>query len=211
MTDENIRENWERYGHPDGRQEVSMGIALPKTIVEGRNRNIVLAAYGLIFGGMLPALVGRWWFGNREKTKDGVNARSAAVFFKTLGEDSGMDDVVASLGKSFEYERPKKSTSYAAELNELEKKVEVALGSKWQTLKKLAEISPKESDARRRAFVLIYAHLLRIPVVNASLRKGKPLWLQKSSISYMVLYRARRSIAADASTPQLTAQHCSLP
>lgn len=148
-----------------------MGIALPKTIIEGRNRNIVLAAYGLIFGGMLPALVGRWWFGNREKTKDGVNARSAAVFFKSLGEDSSIDDVVASLGKSFEYERPRKTTSQSAELNELEKQIESALGPKWLSLKKLVEI--KGSEAKRRAFILIYAHLLRIPVQNASLRKGK--------------------------------------
>jgi translocation protein SEC63 len=173
LTDETIRQNWERYGHPDGRQEVSMGIALPKTIIEGRNRTIVLAAYGLIFGGMLPALVGRWWFGNREKTKDGVNARSAAVFFKSLGEDSGIDDVVASLGKSYEYERPKKSTGHTVELNELEKKVELALGLKWLELKKLAEVTVKQSEARRHAFVLIYAHLLRIPVENAALRRGK--------------------------------------
>ncbi|GJE83968.1 DnaJ-domain-containing protein [Phanerochaete sordida] len=170
LTDQTIRENWEKYGHPDGRQEVSMGIALPKTIIEGRNRMLVLAAYGLVFGGMLPALVGRWWFGNRDKTKDGVNARSAAVFFKTLGEESGLDDVVASLGKSFEYERPSKKGS-SAELDELEKEIQTTLGAKWTTLKNLAEVEPKQHEARRRAFVLLYAHLLRLPIQSSALRK----------------------------------------
>lgn len=170
LTDETIRENWEKYGHPDGRQEVSMGIALPKTIVEGRNRTIVLAAYGLIFGGMLPALVGRWWFGNREKTKDGVNARSAATFFKGLGEDSGIDEVVSSLGKSFEYERAAVK-GQAAALDELEKQIEEQLGAKWGSLKKLAEVVPKQYATRRRSFILLYAHLLRLPIESASLRK----------------------------------------
>ncbi|KAI0337570.1 DnaJ-domain-containing protein [Trametopsis cervina] len=170
LTDETIRENWEKYGHPDGRQEVSMGIALPKGIIEGRNRMFVLAAYALIFGGMLPALVGRWWFGNREKTKDGVNARSAATFFKGLGEESGIDEVIATLGKSFEWERPSTS-KHGQELDELEQRIEKALGQKWDTLKSLAEITPKQHQARRRAFILLYAHLLRIPVSSGPLRQ----------------------------------------
>jgi len=169
LTDETIKENWEKYGHPDGRQEVSMGIALPKGIIEGRNRMFVLGAYALIFGAMLPALVGRWWFGNREKTKDGVNARSAAAFFKGLSEDSNIDEVTASLGKSFEWETSKLSKQ-ANEVDELEVQIEKVLGQKWGNLKTLAEVLPKQYPARRRAFILIYAHLLRLPINNTSLR-----------------------------------------
>ncbi len=57
LTDEKIKENWIKYNHPDGPQSTSMGIALPKWIVEGKNRIWVLAVYGVIFGGALPALV----------------------------------------------------------------------------------------------------------------------------------------------------------
>ena len=57
LTDETIRENLEKYGHPDGRQDVSMGIALPQWIVERKNNIWVLGIYGLLFGGALPALV----------------------------------------------------------------------------------------------------------------------------------------------------------
>lgn len=179
LTDETIRENWEKYGHPDGRQEISMGIALPKKIVEGRYRMVVLAAYGLIFGCLLPALVGRWWFGNRDKTKDGVNARSAAAFFKNLGEDSGIDDVVASLGKSFEYERSAAKGDKAA-LDELEAQIEAQLGAKWGTLKKLAEVVPKQYETRRRSFILLYAHLLRLSIESASLRKEQQVVLMQT-------------------------------
>ena len=184
-----------------------MGIALPKTIVEGRNRTIVLAAYGLIFGGMLPALVGRWWFGNRDKTKDGVNARSAAAFFKSLGEDSGIDEVVSSLGKSFEYERAR-TKGNAAALDALEKQIETQLGAKWGSLKKLAEVVPKQYETRRRSFILLYAHLLRLPVESASLRKGS--YIPFFSVGFaadMAMNRARRHSAPDARSLELPHQH----
>ena len=148
-----------------------MGIALPKWIVEGPRRIWVLAAYGVIFGGFLPFLVGQWWFGNREKTKDGVNARSAAAFFKSLSEESGLDEVIGSLGQSFEWERSAKTTQ-AAELDELEKKIQEKLGAKWESLKKLAAVVPEKHANRRRAFILLYAHLLRLPITSSALRAG---------------------------------------
>ncbi|KAH9843634.1 Sec63 Brl domain-containing protein [Rhodofomes roseus] len=172
LTDETIRKNWELYGHPDGRQEVSMGIALPKWIVESGNNIWVLGAYGLLFGGALPALVGRWWFGNRDKTKDGVKARSAEVFFKTLQEESSIDDVVAGFVKAFEWERPKATVSKReSEVDDLEQQIKERLNGKWTELSKLADAMPGEHETRRRAFILLYAHLLRIPIRNASLRQ----------------------------------------
>ncbi len=54
LTDVTIRENWEKYGHPDGRQEVTTGLALPPWVA---NNIWVLAVYGVIFGGALPAIV----------------------------------------------------------------------------------------------------------------------------------------------------------
>jgi preprotein translocase subunit Sec63 len=57
LTDEKIKENWIKYNHPDGPQTTTMGIALPKWIIEGKNNIWVLGAYGLVFGGALPALV----------------------------------------------------------------------------------------------------------------------------------------------------------
>jgi translocation protein SEC63 len=54
-----IRRNYEVYGHPDGKQEMSMGIALPKWIVESQNNVYVLGAYGLLFGICLPYFVVR--------------------------------------------------------------------------------------------------------------------------------------------------------
>ncbi|KAI0706889.1 Sec63 Brl domain-containing protein [Cerioporus squamosus] len=146
LTDETIRKNWEMYGHPDGLQEVSMGIALPKWIVESGNNIWVLGAYGLLFGGALPALV-------------------------SLTEESGMDDVATSLGRAFEWDVSSKVGRAELELEQLDKQIKEKLGGKWDELVKLAEALPGKHETRRRAFTLLYAHLLRIPVTNSTLQK----------------------------------------
>lgn len=175
LTDETIRKNWELYGNPDGRQEMSMGIALPKWIVESHNNVWVLGFYGLLFGGALPALVGKWWFGNRQKTKDGVHAKSAAAFFKGLKEESGMEEVVGTLGKAYQFELSDAGVRKSdVGIDRLESEIEKRAGAKWSEVRKIAkDVDGKLHVKRRRALVLIYAHLLRIEISDAKLQKGE--------------------------------------
>ncbi|KAF8632412.1 hypothetical protein AX17_004853 [Amanita inopinata Kibby_2008] len=180
LTDETIRKNWEMYGNPDGRQEMSMGIALPQWIVESKNSVWVLGVYGLVFGGALPAMVGRWWFGSRQKTKDGVHARSAAEFFKSLREESNMDEVVETLGKSYAWEHPLGSVkSDADEIQRLEKEIASKAGKAWDAVKKVASGG---DAARRRGFILVYAHMLRIEVKRSGLVKEQTRVLQQTPL-----------------------------
>ena len=146
-----------------------MGIAIPIQFIEGKNNVWVLGLYALIFGFSLPAFVGRWWFGNQKKTKDGVNAKTAASFFLSVKEEWGIDELVGLLGKGFAKELQMGSGS-ATELRELEAKIREGLGEKWKTLVNAA--GAKRSQDAKRAFVLVSAHLLRIPVTNQSLRDG---------------------------------------
>jgi len=146
-----------------------MGIAIPVQFIEGKNNVWVLGLYALIFGFSLPALVGKWWFGNQKKTKDGVNAKTAASFFLNVKEDWGIDELVGLLGRGFAKELQLSSGS-ADELKELETKVRGGLGEKWGTLAGAA--GARESKDAKRAFILVSAHLLRIPVANRGLRDG---------------------------------------
>ena len=148
-----------------------MGIAIPIQFIEGKNNVWVLGLYALIFGFSLPALVGKWWFGNQRKTKDGVNAKTAASFFLNVKEEWGIDELVGVLGRGFAKELQLTSGS-ESELKELEAKVREGLGEKWGTLAGAA--GARESKDAKRAFVLVSTHLLRIPVTNQSLRDGAP-------------------------------------
>ncbi|KZV63236.1 hypothetical protein PENSPDRAFT_657466 [Peniophora sp. CONT] len=168
LTDPEIRKNLEEYGHPDGRQEVSMGIALPKWIVEAQNNIWVLAAYGLIFGGALPAMVYNWWFGSRQKTKDGVFNDTAAAFFKAVQETSEMPDVVRALGQAAEWNKVElKSAPAEEELKALESQIKEKLDEGWTEVRSSI---PNEETGRVRALILLHAHLLRLPVQDPTLQ-----------------------------------------
>ncbi|CUA77177.1 Translocation protein SEC63 homolog [Mus musculus] [Rhizoctonia solani] len=172
LTDETVRQNLEQYGHPDGKQEFSVGIAIPKWVVEGKNSMLVLAFYGAIFMGILPLVVGRWWFGSRGLTKDGVHGNTASLFFKGVTEDASIDFLVSLLSRGFSTEQKafsRKVTHTAAvedDLNGLETEIKVLLSSRWSTVSQTAKV-----PEARRALVLLYAHLLRLPVTNDVLRK----------------------------------------
>ncbi|KAH7930315.1 translocation protein sec63 [Leucogyrophana mollusca] len=172
LTDETIRRNWEQYGHPDGRQEVSMGIALPKWIIEGKNNIWVLGVYGILFGGALPALVGRWWFGSRQKTKDGIHASTAAAFFRSIKETSGMNEVIGTLGKAYNWETAALSAgAHQRELEKLDEQIDSKLGQEWRDVKHLAETNGVLHGTERKALILLYAHFLRLSLPSAAMEQ----------------------------------------
>ena len=202
LTDEKIKENWIKYNHPDGPQSTTMGIALPKWIIEGKNNIWVLGVYGLVFGGALPALVvcpksnfflfnllpksrqGSWWFGSRQKTKDGINALSAAAFFKCLKEESSMEEVVGTLGKAYKWELPVTAKA-SDEVDQLEKTIEGRLGSKWMEVRKLAQdYDGQLHQSRREALILLYSHLLRLDIQTAALQKRASI-----SLNFFILIK----------------------
>lgn len=59
LTDEEVRRNVLEHGHPDGKQTVSVGLALPAWIIDSHNNIWVLGFYGVLFGGFLPYFVVR--------------------------------------------------------------------------------------------------------------------------------------------------------
>lgn len=150
-----------------------MGIALPQWIIEGKNNIWVLGVYGLVFGGALPAFVGRWWFGSRSKTKDGVSTRSAALFFRSIKEDSTLEELVATVGRAYEYESDNiKSTSseVSSELDTLEKTITEKAPKLWDEATTVGSASLLKNSVVKQALILLFAHLLRLPV-STSLQK----------------------------------------
>lgn len=57
LTDDVARENWEKYGNPDGPQAATFGIALPKWIVSEENSIWLLVIYIGVFVFGLPVIV----------------------------------------------------------------------------------------------------------------------------------------------------------
>lgn len=146
LTDETIRKNFELYGHPDGRQEMSMGIALPTWVVESQNNIWVLGAYGIVFGVLMPYFVARWWYGSRSFTKDGLIIGTAQTYFQHLREDTTAPRILALLAISEEFEDQKLDKHGLAPKEEialkaLEDEVRLKLkeyDSKWEMIPKVS-------------------------------------------------------------------------
>lgn len=142
-----------------------MGIALPSWIVEGKNNIWVLGFYAVLIGGLLPGMVGRWWFGSRGKTKDGIETKTAEGFWKGVEEASGISDIVKVVGSAFKYESQTKS---AGDLGKVEEKIEKRVGDEWKEMSKTVA----NDEKAQRALALLYAHFLRLDLGSKALEQG---------------------------------------
>jgi len=169
-----------------------MGIALPPWVVEAHNNAWVLGAYGILFGIGLPFIVvcvhifakdasrfetfrapqGKWWFGSRSKTKDGVFSQTATSFWKSLTETSDVFEVISAIGSAEEWQTMASGRSAPSDiLRTLEKAVEAELGFRWVHIRKQFQRAAGELDARWVSLILLYAHFLRLPIGDPVLRK----------------------------------------
>lgn len=86
LTDEVTKNNLRLYGHPDGQQEITHGIAIPKFLVEGKYSPIMLVVYFLLIGVLLPVVVGSWWNNVKSTTKKGMHVNTATLFVRKLAD-----------------------------------------------------------------------------------------------------------------------------
>lgn len=84
LTDDVTRENFLKYGHPDGRQDTTHGIALPKILVDGKYSPFMIVFYIILIGVVLPWVVGSWWGNVKSYTSRGLHVDTAALFVRFL-------------------------------------------------------------------------------------------------------------------------------
>ncbi|KAA8894784.1 Sec63 Brl domain-containing protein [Sphaerosporella brunnea] len=172
LTDEEIRNNYIQYGHPDGKQSFSIGIALPTWIVAEGNTYYVLAVYGLLFGILLPYFVGKWWYGTKKFTKDGVMYESAGRLFKEYDETLDEERLVEALTVGDEIKEITGGVNEKEWVNgedaTVEKKLEQA-GFPETEMKALN----RHEGWRRRALGLLWAYLYRIDLGSDKLDAAK--------------------------------------
>ncbi|KAL9116082.1 MAG: hypothetical protein Q9227_000451 [Pyrenula ochraceoflavens] len=170
LTDEEVRQNYIQYGHPDGKQSFSIGIALPKLLVTEGNGKYVLMFYGLLLGGLLPYLAGKWWYGTQAVTKEKVLINSAANMFQEYKEDLSDGGVLSVLSTGEEFAPVLKGTEDDSGLSKIEKAV-LERAQDGTLLSEDDRVSLKEiSDAsRRKVLALLWAYLGRIPLHQQAL------------------------------------------
>ena len=198
LTDEEIRNNYVQYGHPDGKQSFSIGIALPKFIVTDGNGKYVLLVYGVLLGVLLPYVVGKWWYGTQRMTKEKVLLASAGSLFKEYKEDLADGDVVNALSCGEEYKDVLSGNKMDSGLGNIEKSIARQTNSDSFA----PGLAPKDREklqsyegARRKASALVWAYLGRVILDGSSLDDGKYSQHRSSDAKPLITCREVRSCA----------------
>ncbi|KAI1267398.1 Sec63 Brl domain-containing protein [Xylariaceae sp. FL1019] len=177
LTDDEVRNNWIQYGHPDGKQGFSIGIALPKFIVTDGNGKYVVLVYALLLGVLLPYLVGSWWYGTQRVTKEGVEVQSANSLFREYTDATGTDDLITVLSTGKEYRSFLKGDKAESGLAKIESRIlapgqvtEFAGGLREKDKDKLQDL---EGGVRRKVLSLLWAYLGRVELEDDALNSAK--------------------------------------
>jgi translocation protein SEC63 len=179
LTDEEIRNNFLQYGHPDGKQSFSIGIALPKWIVTEGAGKYVLLIYALALGVILPYTVGKWWYGTQRLTKEKVLVASAGKIFREYDNEQGESGVIGALSTGEEFNEVLAGHKADTGLSKLEQKVLSGDSgsplSQAITKKERQKLDDLEDSQRRKVLTLLWAYLGRIELEDEALNDGTPI------------------------------------
>lgn len=172
LTDDTARENWEKYGNPDGPGATSFGIALPSWIVEKENSIFVLGLYALVFMIALPTVVGIWWYRSIKFNGDQVLLDTTNIYYYFIHKTDNLmiKRVIAVIAASLEFERGHNSEVIERPTDQYEVP---------NLIKEIPNLG--ESNKERplcypysiKARVLIYSHLSRLKLPPTTLELDK--------------------------------------
>ncbi|KAI6092590.1 Sec63 Brl domain-containing protein [Hypoxylon rubiginosum] len=179
LTDEDVRQNYIQYGHPDGKQGFSIGIALPKFIISEGNGKYVVLVYALLLGVLLPYYVGSWWYGTQRITKEGVLVESANNLFREYSESIDEGDLVTALSAGKEFQASLKGDKAESGLSKIESRIlaegQVAPFAGGLAVKDKEKLEDLDSGVRRKVLALLWAYLGRVELDDQALDSAKYL------------------------------------
>ncbi|KAF1995616.1 DnaJ-domain-containing protein [Amniculicola lignicola CBS 123094] len=177
LTDEEIRNNYIQFGHPDGKQSFSIGIALPKWIITEGHGKYVLLIYALALGVILPYTVGRWWYGTQRVTREKILVASAGKLFREYDNDQGETGVVGVLSSGEEFNDVLKGHKADNGLSKLEQKVLADSSdssiSSILSKKDRQKLEDLDETPRRKVLNLLWAYLGRVELGDDVLNDEK--------------------------------------
>ncbi|KAL7488099.1 hypothetical protein ACHAW6_013698 [Cyclotella cf. meneghiniana] len=103
LVDPIAKENYEKYGNPDGKQSLAVSIGLPEFLLDTANRNLVLVAYLIIMVGVIPFAVWSYYSNSSKFGEKDVMYDSYAWFHHNLNEHTLVKTLPETLAGSAEF------------------------------------------------------------------------------------------------------------
>jgi len=84
LTDEASKENYEKFGNPDGKQALEVSIGLPRIILD--NPKVVLVLYLIAMVVVIPSAVGLWYANSKQYGEKNIKYDTYNAFYTLLQE-----------------------------------------------------------------------------------------------------------------------------
>lgn len=152
LTDPVAKENWEKYGNPDGKQSLAVSIGLPEFLLNVDNRNLVLLTYLISMVIVIPFAVWSYYSNSSKFGEKDVMYDSYAWFHHNLNEHSLIKTMPEVLAGSAEF-RERNMTKSQADKEEIGK----ILGKVRSSMQKPNYTHPVVVKGN----VLLHSHLTR--------------------------------------------------
>lgn len=110
LTDATAKENWEKYGNPDGKQSLAVSIGLPSFLLDTSNRNLVLLAYLIIMVGVVPFSVYRYYSDSSKFGEKDVMYDTYSWYHHSLNEHSLLKALPETFAGSAEFRQRNRPT-----------------------------------------------------------------------------------------------------
>jgi translocation protein SEC63 len=152
LTDETSKENYEKYGNPDGKQSLEVSIGLPSVILD--NPKVVLVLYLVAMVVVIPVAVGVWYSNSKQFGEKNILYESYTAFYQLLTEQHRvklMPEVMAASAESRRINAPR-----AEDAEQL-----LALKNKMKS-EKLMQKPKFEHPQILKGNLLLHCHVLRM-------------------------------------------------
>lgn len=103
LTDAQAKENWEKYGNPDGKQPMAVSIALPTFLLDKEYHNSILIIYLLAMVVVIPSIVAMWYARSKKYGEKNVMYDTYTWYNHMLSENTGISSMAEVLAGSAEY------------------------------------------------------------------------------------------------------------
>lgn len=150
LTDEIAKENFRKYGNPDGPESMRLAVGLPSFVLNKKNHMPILILFLIFIVIILPGFV-LYWFNSTNSYDDaGVQVTNHKIFYEILNENILLRQMPFVLGSSIEFSNIKINPDEIEELKKL--------------YRKYGELMPKHKEdqipmGNKKAICLVYSHL----------------------------------------------------
>lgn len=179
LTDEEAKENWKKYGNPDGPGVTHFGIALPKWLVDHQNSVFVLLVYAGIFMIVLPVIVCLWWQKSARFSGDQILIDTIQLYWIFLSKTSSIiikrAIMILSASREFDRNRNPLIVDRPSDNIELPK-----LFRELPDVQEKTKERPFQLPYCLKTRTLLHAHIHRLNTLSDDLEKDKRYVVKKS-------------------------------